>query len=389
MNDREWLRLEWESMRRRIVSRIGENLSDMSENVVMIPLSDYTCPERFEAERQRLFRKVPLLAGFSQEVAAPGQVMLFDGAGPGIFITRRADGSLGAWLNVCPHRGARLVRDESRRESFACPFHAWRFNADGELIRQPMAPCFEGASVRLTPVPVAEKYGLVFVRTDPDGDPIDVDEFLGPIAPLFKAFRLDRARPVAKDSYRVATNWKIALDTGCEGYHVAATHASSLSPQLVPFTTIHDSYGRHHRYCQPVRSFLECVGRPESEWPESSYGAAHYLFPNVVFSYTEAIDGSVPVLALLRLFPGNHVGETLVVHNLYMPADSACQDEAAFKALHEAIIRINQTEDLTVAAEVWENYCDLDGNTRMVLGRNEMILQRYHQDIADFIGMPW
>src|SRR5690606_19550671 len=143
----------------------------------------------------------------------------------------------------------------------------------------------------------------VFVRVDPAGEAIDVDEFLGPMAPLLKAFRLDQAKPVGKDSYRVATNWKIALDTGCEGYHVASTHANTLSPQLVPFTTIHDSFGLHHRYSQPARSFMQCVGRPESEWPESTYGAAHYLFPNVVFSYTEAIDGAVPVLALLRLFP--------------------------------------------------------------------------------------
>lgn len=387
--EQQWLEREWHAMRRRLVNRIGENLSDMTEGVTTIPVKAYTCRRRFAAERERLFRRAPLLAGFSQEVAQPGQIMLLDGAGPGVFIMRREDGSLGAWLNVCPHRGARLVHEEGIRQNIVCPFHAWRFDAGGALTRRPMDPCFAGADVALTAVPVAEKYGMVFVRVTPGGAPIDVDEFLGPMVPLLKAFRLDQAMPVGKDSYRVATNWKIALDTGCEGYHVAATHAKTLSPQLMPFTTIHDSFGRHHRYSQGPRSLMRCVGVPEDQWPESHYGAAHYLFPNIVFSYTEAIDGSVPVLALLRLFPGRHIGETLVVHNLYKPADAADVDDAAFKALHRAIIDINQTEDLTVAADVWDNYDNLGDDATMILGRNEMILQRYHRDIAEFIDMPW
>ena len=96
----------------------------------------------------------------------------------------------------------------------------------------------------------------------------------------------------------------------------------------------------------------------------------------------------MPVLALLRLFPGDHPGEAHVVFNLYKPADAADQDSAPFQALHEAIIGINQNEDLVVAREVWENYRRLDPKTRMVLGRNEMVLQKSLKQIADVIGMP-
>ncbi len=377
-------------MRRRIAQRIAGRGSDMTDHVVELPVSNYTDPARFEAEKRILFGETPLLAGFSGELTETGSVMLFDGAGPGVFIVRRADGSLGAWLNFCPHRGARLVRDSGKRASFSCPFHAWRFDHDGKLAGRPLGECFEGAtgSTDLIAVPVAEKYGMVFVKAMPSDTSIDVDAFLGPIAPLLGSFALDGAIPVGKDSYRVETNWKIALETGCEGYHVPAAHAKSLAPQLVPFLTIHDSYGLHHRYCGPTREHLHCVGKPEVEWPETSYGAVHYIYPNVVFSYTSAIDGEVPVLALLRLFPGDNPGETQVVHNLYKPAAAKDQDNAPFVALHNAIIQINQQEDLVIAHDVWRNYSALPSAQTIMHGRNEMVLQNLHRQIADAIGMP-
>lgn len=385
----EFLALEWRAMRRRIVASIGANQSEMTDATLAIPVGMYTDPARFQAEKDMLFRQTPLLAGFSMEVAESGDVMLFDGAGPGIFIVRRQDRTLNAFLNVCPHRGARLVREPGKRNIISCPFHAWSFGTDGALLRQPLAECFErDAPVHLTPVPVAEKYGLVFIRATPHGDPIDVDDFLGPAAQLLEAFRLEAAPFVAKESFIAQTNWKLALDPGCEGYHVPATHAQSIAPQLAPFITIHDSFGLHYRYVSPQRDHMQAVGKAEEDWPDTQYGAAHYIFPNIVFSFTKAIDGSLPVLALLRMFPGDHPGETLVVHNLYKPADAAELDDAPFQALHDAIIAINQTEDLLVAKEVWENYRRLAPNTKMVFGRNEMVLQRYHQKIAEIIGMP-
>jgi hypothetical protein len=203
-----------------------------------------------------------------------------------------------------------------------------------------------------------------------------------------ESLELHAAAPVAKDVHTAHTNWKLALDTGCEGYHVPATHTRSIAPQLVPFLTIHDSFGLHHRYCSPQKVHVEAAGKAEADWPPAFYGAVHYIFPNTVFSFTQAIDGALPVLALLRVFPGDHPGACSVVFNLYKPADAAGQDDEPFRTLHEAIIGINQNEDLVVAQEVWENYRRMDPAARMVFGRNEMVLQKYQTQIAEIIGMP-
>src|SRR5437660_629096 len=69
-----------------------------------------------------------------------------DWAGVPILLVRRADGSLGAFLNVCRHRGARIVDGcgNSARD-FACPYHGWTYGLDGSLIARPDEPSFAAA----------------------------------------------------------------------------------------------------------------------------------------------------------------------------------------------------------------------------------------------------
>ena len=51
-------------------------------------------------------------------------------------MVRQKDGSVRAFYNVCTHRGSRLREEASGSEHnvFACPYHAWCFGLDGELV---------------------------------------------------------------------------------------------------------------------------------------------------------------------------------------------------------------------------------------------------------------
>jgi nitrite reductase/ring-hydroxylating ferredoxin subunit len=373
-----------------MVLRIEEGSSDLGPEPLHVSTSAYTDPARFEAERRHIFGKTPLLAGMSRELPEPGSILLFDAAGPSIFIVRTKDGSLNAFLNMCPHRGARLVNDTRCRLSFVCPFHAWRFDADGELLQRPLKEAFISSNdnPRLVRVPVAEKHGLIFVRCQAGTDEIDIDAFLGPILPLIRSFDLAGASLIKSDQLSAETNWKLAVDISCEGYHVPATHPTTLHPYLVPFLTIHDSFGLHHRFCGPSRHLEQCLGKPESEWPKSNYSAVHYIYPNTVLTYTDAIDGSVPVLAVNRSFPGKSIGEALVQYTTYKPSRASQAENEGFVKLHDAVFNINRTEDIPTVTRIWKNYANLPNPGRLVFGRNEMVLQKYHFDIGQAIGMP-
>jgi hypothetical protein len=53
-----------------------------------------------------------------------------------------------------------------------------------------------------------------------------------------------------------------------------------------------------------------------------------------------------------------------------------------------AIVAIVGTEDYGVAHKVWQSIEHGEPGIPFVLGRNELLVQRDHQEIAERIGMP-
>jgi len=272
-----------------------------------------------------------------------------------------------------------------------CPFHGWTFDLEGKLRGRPIGAAFEdeARSPRLIPVPVAEWNGLIFVKAAPGPGSIDVEGFLGPFAPLLKALGLERTALVKREVLPpVNTNWKHALDTYCEAYHVPKLHQQTLARYLVPNISIHDHFGLHHRYAAPGLESRQLLELPEAQWPDSHYQAVHYLFPNTTLAYATAIDGKTPVLSVFSLYPGPTVGETITLSATYKAADAGDDTERQFEELHEAVRAIVCTEDYRMANEAWPGFLHAPAGTRIVFGRNEGLLSCYHRDIAETIRMP-
>jgi len=381
---------EWRSMQRRLVEHIKEpRSSDLADSSMTLSASVYTDSKRFEAECRKVFGELPLLAGFSSDLPEPGDRMLFDLAGPPIVLVRGRDAVVRAFLNLCPHRGARLVTDCERSRRLTCPFHAWSFDLEGRLASTPQPPAFEDldlGSVHLVALPAAEWKGMIFVKATP-GEEIDVEAFLGEIAPLFAALELDALECVRKDRFELESNWKIALDTFCETYHVPSLHRDSLSRNLIPYVTLFDHYGRHHRYSGPGVDFTELLDRPESAWPKGGYQAVHYLFPNTTIAYTHALDGKTPVVSIFQLFPGDTVGQSVTLGSTYRRRDAPDASDEEISEMHDIVLDVVINEDYPIARDAFVSISNAPKDFEIVLGRSEVLLQRYHRDIADTIGM--
>src|SRR5687768_11416236 len=76
-----------------------------------VTIDRYTSEERLEKERRVLFRKFPIIVGRASDVADPGAFFTHDAAGVPILVTRDQGGTVHAMLNVCRHRGTRLVSE--------------------------------------------------------------------------------------------------------------------------------------------------------------------------------------------------------------------------------------------------------------------------------------
>jgi phenylpropionate dioxygenase-like ring-hydroxylating dioxygenase large terminal subunit len=386
------LKAEWRDMQRRLVDLIrGDDKSDFGDEVLELDPRVYTDPERFEAERQKIFMEQPMLVALAGELSEPGDRVLFDAAGPPILVVRGEDGVLRAFLNMCTHRGAKLVSNCDRTKRLLCPFHGWTFDLEGRVANIPLSRGFEGLDVDargLVRVPVAEWKGMVFVRARPGEEELDVERFLGSIGPLLDALELGTLRRVCTDRLEVQSNWKLALDMGRENYHVPVVHKDSLALNLYPHVTIFDCYGPHSRFSGASRDFADLAEKPESEWPPMNYQAVHYLFPNTTLSFTHAIDGETPVVTMSRVFPGSSVGEAMTLMATYRRGEAESVADEQLQAMHAAVVAIVGTEDYGVAHKVWESIEHGEPGIPFVLGRNELLVQRYHQEIAKRIGMP-
>ena len=97
----------------------------------------------------------------------PIRVMLM---GAAVMLGRGPGGGLFALSDVCPHRAAPLSRGRLRRddgvETIECPYHGWRFRADGACAAIPSLTedqAMDVSRIQVRRYPVAESQGLIFV----------------------------------------------------------------------------------------------------------------------------------------------------------------------------------------------------------------------------------
>ena len=98
---------------RPIVGHIRNGTSDLADAPMRNDVSVHTDPGRHALERKTLFRETPVVACLSSDIREPGAFRTFDETGVPIVVTRGRDGEVRAFLNVCLHRGARLVRESA------------------------------------------------------------------------------------------------------------------------------------------------------------------------------------------------------------------------------------------------------------------------------------
>ena len=124
------------------------------------------------------------VAAVSHELL-PGRLQRVEMLGEPVMLGRSPKGEVFALRDVCPHRAAplsagRFQRDVAGTETVQCPYHGWRFGADGACRAIPSLTADQAMDVsriRVRRFPVAESQGLVFVwmgaapASAPDGPP--------------------------------------------------------------------------------------------------------------------------------------------------------------------------------------------------------------------------
>ena len=194
-----------------------------------LPYTWYTDTDVLAREQQRLVAHSWPSAGHTGQLAEPGSYFTLKAADVPLVVVRdrEGEGTLRAFVNVCRHRGAEVVRGEGRCSSLQCHYHAWTYNLDGSLRKAPRSeddPDFDARALGLRPASVGTLGPFVFVHPDEDAPPLD--ETLGPLPGYLRDGHLDVDNLVfhSRVPYSVGANWKIAIENYLECYHCAVAH---------------------------------------------------------------------------------------------------------------------------------------------------------------------
>jgi carnitine monooxygenase subunit len=375
---------------RRAVAHARAGTTDLAPGTMYNDVSVYTDPARLALETEKLFRGMPQVVCLSSELPAPGSFRTFDDLGVPMFVKRGTDGQVRAFLNICPHRGARLVREaEGCARRHTCRFHGWSFDAQGRAGVVPQEKHFCGPLAQhkqLFECPAAERHGLVFVQATP-GATMDLDGHLGTFGSMLELLDLDVARKVADETLVTSCNWKYALDTYFENYHFPVLHRNSLGPITLHGSMLHDTWGPHHRVVFPSREVGEWADKPESEWLVDTFGSPYFVFPNTII-FVGSLRPDLSYVTKFSLYPQG-VGGLLTRMSIYSPTgDISDAVRAEVQEAFRSIVALVQYEDYDVTGESWTNFLAMPPGSRIVYGRQELAVQHAHRWFARKLGVP-
>jgi phenylpropionate dioxygenase-like ring-hydroxylating dioxygenase large terminal subunit len=154
----------------------------------------------------------------------PQQVVMFNQR---FVLYRNSQGQIIALKDQCPHRGAAFSLGWIEKDCIRCPYHGWKFQADGQCneipSNTPGTPIPKKA--RVESYPIKEKYGFVWLFYG------DLPEAQRPSLPTFPEYMVSTMRPVYDDGIDNA-NYARLMEANLDFTHVIAVHRKSFGQRI-------------------------------------------------------------------------------------------------------------------------------------------------------------
>jgi phthalate 4,5-dioxygenase len=235
--------------------------------------------------------------------------------GQDLVLFRDAAGNWGLIDRACPHRGADLAYARHEGDGLRCPFHGWKFAADGRCLETPAEPMGSTLCqrVRQRSYPVQLRAGVLFAWLGPQGS-------TPPPLPDFHCF-------TAPDSHVFAfkglwqCNWLQAFEVGIDPCHTSYLH------RFEQDATLDDAYGRQFRNASagdvggerwPMTRVMREFGRPEIRHEEVAPGLTRITTlraMNERLTHVRITHAAFPHTFVIPL------SETMTITQMHVPVD--------------------------------------------------------------------
>ena len=228
---------------------IAEGRQRDAGTATKVPASVYIDPEYWAREKAAIYDRLPQILCPSALLPEAGMAVPHDATGRPLLITRDKDGVAHVFLNVCRHRGTRLVEgnDVQCTKKLVCPYHAWTYSVDGRLLALPRPDTFPGLEkdgYSLVELPSCETGGLIWFCPREETADFTLAQTIGAD---FDALGIGEQVLFRRKTHEVAGNWKLIMDAFLESYHVTRLHAKTIGPFFKDGATSGDMIGPHAR----------------------------------------------------------------------------------------------------------------------------------------------
>ncbi|MDU8432123.1 Rieske 2Fe-2S domain-containing protein [Pseudomonas syringae] len=262
-------------------------------------------------------------------------------------------GSLIAFDNRCPHRGAKIFTEGGGNQKLLCQYHGWSFS--GSKLRVPGSVSFVGCNVdnaNLNFFKVAKCGGVVFFAINPE---VSLEDQLGKeLFALLEKFSSSLSRSIDFNRYSFESDWPVALENALEPYHIPMVHRDTLAP-LKLGAGRNEFFGQNSIWYAPLENEsmnrrLSMLGKFFQQHDAYPGYMSIYIYPFAMISSTYGYSYSMQ-----NFFPANVIGQTHFTSQLFPVQSASPRHDGIVDALMSSTREMNRKvflEDQAVCKRV-------------------------------------
>lgn len=266
-----------------------KNKEDADGITYQIDANRYHSRERLAKEKEIIFKNYPIMVGAATSLKKEGDYFLHDLTGLPIMVIKSKDGQVRAFLNMCRHRGVRLLDEKEGhvKRNIVCPYHAWSYDTAGCLKGVFHPQGFENVNEdthSLIQLDCWIRLGMIFVLPNPKkrGE-FEMDQWLEEVHKTTEGFEFGALHAYHFTKGTLACNWKLLVDGGLEGYHFKIAHAKTIGPYFLDNMSINSDNKLHSSIIFPKRAMKKMKDLPAEEMNfRKGANVLLHIFPNTI-----------------------------------------------------------------------------------------------------------
>jgi phenylpropionate dioxygenase-like ring-hydroxylating dioxygenase large terminal subunit len=196
-----------------------------------MPAVYYTSERFLAAETEEVLRTEWMCIGHVGELRKLGDFFTTELLGEPLLAVHDADGVIRVLSNVCRHRGNRVAEGSGNAAKFVCTYHTWTYDTAGKLKVAPhmkRQKSFDQSKCGLPEFASEVWMGWLFVNLD--GTASALAPRVTGLEQVIANYHQDTRYLVFLEEDVWACNWKALFENFMEGYHLSATHLTTLHP---------------------------------------------------------------------------------------------------------------------------------------------------------------